>query len=156
MQGRLKTFLVIGASTLIGLAGANANAAGSELFFDNVSGMGNAYSGKAAVADDASTEYFNPAGLTYIKQQEIVLGDIQGRFNGKFTGSTTFNIPPFVTIPQTGFANGSATVAPFPFFYYARPIADKFFFGFGILTPTGIGISVPEDTIVRYVATRAS
>ena len=41
-----------------------AHAAGFALIEQNASGMGNAYAGGSAIAEDASTIYFNPAGMT--------------------------------------------------------------------------------------------
>lgn len=54
---------VAGAIVLAAAAGS-AGAAGFQLFEQNASGLGNAYAGQTASAEDASTIYFNPAGLT--------------------------------------------------------------------------------------------
>ena len=40
-----------------------ASAAGFALIEQNASGLGNAYAGQAASAQDASTIFFNPAGM---------------------------------------------------------------------------------------------
>ena len=45
-------------------ASASAQAAGFALIEQSASGMGNAYAGGAAIAEDASTIFFNPAGMT--------------------------------------------------------------------------------------------
>ena len=42
-------------------------AAGFALIEQSASGMGNAFAGGGSVAEDASTIYFNPAGMTYIE-----------------------------------------------------------------------------------------
>lgn len=44
-----------------------AQAAGYALAEQSGSGLGNSYAGAAAIAEDASTIYFNPAGMTYIE-----------------------------------------------------------------------------------------
>ena len=49
-----------------------AQAAGFQLIEQSASGMGNAFAGGAAVAEDASTIYFNPAGMTYINGTQAV------------------------------------------------------------------------------------
>jgi long-chain fatty acid transport protein len=49
-----------------------AQAAGFALIEQSASGMGNAFAGAAAVAEDASTIFFNPAGMTYIQGTQIV------------------------------------------------------------------------------------
>lgn len=52
----------------------SAGAAGFQLLEQNASGLGNAYAGSAAVADNASTIFYNPAGMTQLKTREFSLG----------------------------------------------------------------------------------
>ncbi len=49
-----------------------SQAAGFALIEQSGSGMGNAYAGGSAVAEDASTIFFNPAGMTYIEGTQAV------------------------------------------------------------------------------------
>jgi long-chain fatty acid transport protein len=58
-------------------------ASGFALLENNVTNLGLAYSGTAALAEDASTNYFNAAGLSQIDKNQIVLGAnvIQGKFD---------------------------------------------------------------------------
>jgi len=49
----------------------SAAAAGFQLWEQNGSGLGNAYAGSAAVAENASTIYFNPAGMTQLKGVQV-------------------------------------------------------------------------------------
>src|SRR5690348_11928784 len=59
---------------MAGIVHSNAVvASGFALFEENASGAGNAFAGTAAVAEDASTTYFNPAGLTYLKGNQLVV-----------------------------------------------------------------------------------
>src|SRR5438046_6565518 len=46
------------------LAGSEANAAAFALYEQGVSGLGNAYAGAAAVAEDATTVWWNTAGMS--------------------------------------------------------------------------------------------
>ena len=46
--------------------------AGFALQENNASGLGNAYAGGAAIAEDASTVWWNPAGMSRLKQREAV------------------------------------------------------------------------------------
>jgi long-chain fatty acid transport protein len=59
----------------LALAGCThlAHAAGFALIEQNASGLGNAYAGQAAAATDASTIFFNPAGMTYLPDRQAVL-----------------------------------------------------------------------------------
>ena len=51
-----------------------ASASGFGLWEQSASGLGNAFAGSAAVAENASTIYFNPAGMTKLQAREFSLG----------------------------------------------------------------------------------
>jgi len=120
--------------------------------FINAAGLGNAYAGWAAEANDASTAYANPAGLTRITQQQFV-GSVLELFGAtQFTGTTT---PPFPPLPpQTGKVSSKLS-AFLPSFYYAVPLAKNFVFAVGQTTPWGLGTNYVKDSLVRYTATRS-
>ena len=48
-----------------------ASAAGFQLLEQNLSGLGNSYAGSAAVAENASTIFTNPAGMTQLMDREF-------------------------------------------------------------------------------------
>lgn len=58
---------------LLAFSGA-ASASGFQLMEQNASGIGNAYAGSAAATDNASTIYFNPAGMTQLQDREVSAG----------------------------------------------------------------------------------
>ena len=64
---------LIPALMLVAFSGA-ASASGFQLMEQNASGIGNAYAGSAAVADNASTIFFNPAGMTQLQAREFSVG----------------------------------------------------------------------------------
>ena len=55
--------------------------------------MGNAFAGSAASAEDASTIFFNPAGMTFLPGKQIVVGvhAVMPTINFNNAGSTTLN-----------------------------------------------------------------
>ncbi len=55
------------AAVLAAMGMTGAQAAGFALIEQNASGLGNAYAGQAAAAQDASTIFFNPAGMTGVE-----------------------------------------------------------------------------------------
>jgi long-chain fatty acid transport protein len=59
---------------LLAAFSANAPAAGLQYWQQNASGLGVAYAGSAAVGDDASTVYFNPAAMTRLPGIQVSLG----------------------------------------------------------------------------------
>jgi long-chain fatty acid transport protein len=52
----------------------NALAGGFQALEQNASGLGTAYAGSAAIADNASTLYYNPAGMTLLPARQVSLG----------------------------------------------------------------------------------
>ena len=62
------------AAATAGLAAGHAMAAGFALQNQNGAGTGYAYAGSAAVAEDASTIFFNPAGMLYLSEGHHVTG----------------------------------------------------------------------------------
>jgi long-chain fatty acid transport protein len=104
-------------------------------------GMGFAFT---AQADDPSAIYFNPAGLTQLKGQNIMLGVTYVRENGgEFTGTTPVdNNVPFTS---GGFTNQkSETQKSLNFFipnaYYTRTTnSGNVSYGVGIFAPFGLG-----------------
>lgn len=123
--------------------------------FINASGLGDVYSGWATSAEDASTAFSNPAGLTFIKHQQLMFSALGIQGSTKFTGTST--TPPFLFPGQqnlTGSAS-SRISALMPSFFYSVPINNQWFFGFGQTTPWALGTNYADDSIVRYTATRS-
>ena len=72
----MRFFTVVRGSGLAAMAAfsvGQAAAAGFALI-EQGSGAGNAFAGGAASAEDASTIFFNPAGLTQLPGRQLVLG----------------------------------------------------------------------------------
>ncbi len=59
-----RNLMALAIAAALGGASGLASAAGFALIEQSGSGMGNAYAGAAATAEDASTIFFNPAGMT--------------------------------------------------------------------------------------------
>ena len=64
---------VLVASALPFVCANQARAAGFALAEQGVSGLGNAYAGAAAVAEDASTVWWNPAGMSRLPRGKHLL-----------------------------------------------------------------------------------
>ena len=65
------TMRLIPALMMLGFAGV-AGASGFALQNQSGSANGNAFAGAAAAAEDASTIYFNPAGMTYLPKGHTI------------------------------------------------------------------------------------
>ncbi len=99
-------------------------------------GMGFAFT---AQADDPSAIYFNPAGLTQLKGQNVMVGLTYVRENGgEFTGTTplTFNGETFDTRSETQ----KSLNFLIPNAYYTKTNASTgFAYGIGVFSPFGLG-----------------
>jgi len=96
-------------------------------------GMGFAFT---AQADDPSAIYFNPAGLTQLKGNNVMVGATYVRLNGgEFTGTTPVD---------NVFASKSETQKSLDLFipnaYYTKTTSDGYLaYGVGIFAPFGLG-----------------
>jgi long-chain fatty acid transport protein len=109
----------------------SAAAAGFQLLEQNASGLGNAYAGSAAVAENASTIFYNPAGMTQLKDVEISTGVSLVSASYKFSNSGS----------STGVLSGNAdggTDGYVPNAYMAWRVAKDISIGLGIGAPFGL------------------
>lgn len=143
---------VLAVSVFATLITSNINAAGFSVAEHSASGMGSAFAGASAIAEDASTTFFNPAGLSKLKGKQYIFAGHYVSVSSPFTnnGSTSLTTAPL------GGTNDDGSTSPFiPNFYYARELNDKWNFGFGITVPFG-NVSEYSDTWVgRYHATKS-
>ena len=88
-------------AALLALGSGAASAGGFQLLEQNASGIGNAYAGSAAVAENASTIFFNPAGMTQLQAREVSVGvaAVRPSFDFQNKGSVILNAP---RIPTSG------------------------------------------------------
>ncbi len=119
--------LAVGLS-LAGMAGLT-HAAGFALIEQNASGLGNAYAGQAASAQDASTIYFNPAGMTLLPDRQIVLAGHLIKPQAEFTGTSS-----------VGGGNGgdAGALAVVPNAYLAYRLTPDVHVGVGMNAPFGL------------------
>ncbi|MDH4284706.1 MAG: outer membrane protein transport protein, partial [Gallionellaceae bacterium] len=85
-----QTALVYSIAAALSALSGQAVASGYALIEQNASGLGNAYAGGAASAEDASTIYFNPAGMTRLRGKQGVVAVHLIKPSMKFTGTVLF------------------------------------------------------------------
>lgn len=128
-------------ATAMLLAAGGANAAAFQLAEVSTSGLGRAYAGEAAIADNASVVATNPALMSLFKTAQFSTGgvyvDSRINMNGDVTASVTGT-----TLIAT--QNGSASernVVPgafVPNLYFVAPVNDKFALGAGMNVNFGL------------------
>lgn len=131
-----------------------ANAGAFSLYTESSpAATGNFGAGIAAEAADASIGWYNPAGLSLIREQQAVLGGVGVFPKAKISGSSTFltqGLPPFI---QTFDGIDAAENALVPSFHYALPVGDRATVGLSVVAPFGLATDWGVYSPVRYQAT---
>jgi long-chain fatty acid transport protein len=123
---------------LIALAfSGSAVASGFQLIEQNASGIGNAYAGSAAVADNASTIFFNPAGMTQLQAREFSLGMSVVKPSFKFNNEGS-SVPNVGSASLAGNGNDGGTLAYIPNGYFSMALNKDLYFGIGLSGPFGL------------------
>ncbi len=136
------------------LMGAHAHGAGFAIVEQSVTGLGSAFAGGAASAQDASTVYFNPAGMSRLGESEYDLGLHVISPYSQFRSDGTSNVGGVV--PLRGGDGGEAGVTGFiPNFYYVRRLNSDFSFGLGVNAPFGLATDYNEGWEGRYHALKS-
>lgn len=155
MSEKNKIAVAIAGCLISGLFSTQASAAGFALIENSASGMGNAYAGGAAIADDASTVWFNPAGMMRLSGSQIVVaGHIISPAadftdNGSNTGDNAFNLS------LNGDEDDGGVTAFVPNFYYVTELSENSRFGVGVTVPFGLSTDYDEEWVGRYHATKS-
>jgi long-chain fatty acid transport protein len=134
------------------LGASQASGAAFALQENSGSGLGNAYAGGAAAAEDASTVWFNPAGMSRIgtNQAAAAINLIGPSMNFHNDGS----------LPAAQQALGSeggdaGSWAAVPNLYLVAPINKQWAFGIGINAPFGLKTQYDSDWIGRFQAIKS-
>lgn len=122
-------------------------AAGFALSEQSGSGLGNAFAGAAAVAEDASIIFFNPAGMTYIEGTQAAgalhLIKPSAEFNNQGSAAGTGR-------PLGSDGDDAGDLAFVPNFYFMTPLTETVKFGIGVNAPFGLKTEYDKDWIGRF------
>jgi long-chain fatty acid transport protein len=132
---------------LVCAASGYAGAAGFALIEQNASGIGNAYAGSAASAENASTIYFNPAGMTKLREREFSAGIAAVRPSLKFSDGGS-NIG---TATASG-AGDAGDWAAIPNAFASWNAAKNWYVGVGISAPFGLKTEYDPNWVGRFQA----
>ncbi|EUJ11492.1 long-chain fatty acid transport protein [Methylophilaceae bacterium 11] len=133
------------------------HAAGFALIEQSASGTGNAYAGAAAVAEDASTIFFNPAGMTYIQGTQAAGALHVIRLSADFNdnSSTKGFSAPAALVPRGGNGGDLGGFGFVPNIYYKTDITDTVKFGFAINAPFRLKTDYNNDWVGRFQADKS-
>lgn len=137
------TLHTLPALLLIAFSSASS-AAGFQLLEQNASGLGTAYAGSAAVADNASTIYFNPAGMTQLGGYQLSAGLVGVR-------------PSYEYRDQAGVKSGgdAGSWGAVPNAYLSGQVTRDLFIGVGVSAPFGLATEYDSAWAGRLIAIKS-
>lgn len=132
-------------ATAMLLAAGGANAAAFQLAEVSTSGLGRAYAGEAAIADNASVVATNPALMSLFKTAQFSTGgvyvDSRINMNGDVTSHATIITSSSGIKAIEGGSASARNVVPgafVPNLYFVAPVNDKFALGAGMNVNFGL------------------
>jgi len=135
---------------LLSMSAGHASAAGFALQEQNASGLGHAYAGGAAAAEDVSTIFYNPAGLVRLDTAQAVIAGNVICPSAKFNNNG--NSQPAAFQPLGGNGGEAGDCAVVPNLYVGIPFTDKWSFGLGINVPFGLKTEYESSWLGRFQA----
>nr|WP_193210749.1 outer membrane protein transport protein [Luteolibacter marinus] len=131
----------------------STSGAGFQLHERSASGLGRAFSGEAAIADDASVLASNPAAMLLLEDEwsfaigaSAIFAEVE--VNGTYAPPAP--APPGTVVPSP--AGNIASDAYIPHTYLAWRITDRLSIGFGAYTTFGLKTNYPTFFAARSVA----
>lgn len=148
-----RTLLALSLPFTYTLIAGNAHAAGFQLAEYSATGLGRAYAGEAAIADNASAQWRNPALLTQLTGTQVSFGAIYVDPNISVDGEVTTKL-----LGQTHRAQAKdfADSAIIPNFYLSHQLNDLWFVGFAAGTNYGMEADLGSDFAASHFGDRAS
>jgi long-chain fatty acid transport protein len=131
----------------LALGAGHASGAGFALQENSGSGLGNAFAGGAAVAEDASTVWANPAGMSRIGTNQLA-GAIH-----LITPSMKFSNGASIAAAQQtlgGDGGDAGSLAAVPNMFIVVPINKQWAFGLGLNAPFGLITEYDTSWIGRF------
>jgi long-chain fatty acid transport protein len=148
---RTRVSLAVGAA-LFSVSAGQAFGAAFGLQTQNASGLGHAYSGGAAAAEDVSTIFYNPAGLVrlpstqFVASANVVCPSMKFHDNGS---------QPAAFQPLGGTDGDAGSCEVLPNMYLGIPFTDKWSFGLGVNVPFGLMTEWGSDWLGRFQGTKS-
>lgn len=141
--------MMLTASTASLLPSTQALAAGFALLEQSASRLGTAFSGTAAVADDATTIYYNPAGMVQLTQSEALVAlsgiDIGSEFRNR-------NSQAALGQPLGGSGGDAGGWNAIPSAYLVVSTSESLAFGFALNAPFGLKLEYDPGWMGRFQA----
>ncbi|MGE6529267.1 OmpP1/FadL family transporter [Pseudomonas sp. NPDC077382] len=136
-----KTWLKTAIAVAVGALSTQAMAAGFALNEQSISGMGTSFAGRSSSADDATTLFGNPAGMSRLDREQVSFG--MAAINAKTDINNNSGAP--------GSNDGDMVpVTAVPMGYYVKPLDEKWAVGVGVYVPFGLITDYESGFSGRY------
>lgn len=123
----------------LALVASQANAAGYQLAEQSATGLGRAYAGEAAIADNASVLARNAGAITRFNAPTVSGGVIHLRPDVNISGQVQD-----ITGTKGANADDIADAAWIPNLYFVTPINERLSLGLSAASQYGLGIEMPQ------------
>lgn len=152
MKHGMRARVALASGVALGLAAGHAFGAAFALQENSGSAIGNAFAGGAASAEDASTLWSNPAGMTRLASPEVAAAVhfVTPSFKFHDEGSQPAAFQP---LGGTGGDAGSLNVIPN--LYVVVPLNRQWSFGVGVNAPFGLVTEYDDNWLGRYQAVKS-
>lgn len=144
--------LAVNAVVMISLfaTASSAFCSGFALIEQSASGLGSAYSGGAAVAEDATTVFTNPAAMVLLKGQQVSGALHYISPSATYSNETAKNA---AGSSYSGGNGGDAGIAKvLPNLYYVTKLNNDLAVGLGLNVPFGLATKYDKTWVGRYHA----
>lgn len=145
---RRKHARVVALALALTPASAALHAAGFGVDFEGARSVGMATAGSASAAD-ASTIFYNPAGMTYLDRSEIIGGGTLFLLHDRFTNRGSTILGGALATPGT---NGNDAIPPIaiPWLYATYRLNQDLTVGLGLFAPFGLRTDYGTGFVGRY------
>lgn len=148
----LRRFFVHGAwfGAMVGMVAATAETQAAGLFLSEMAtpDLGTAAAGRAAAADNAATAFGNPAGMTRLKESQLLVG-LQPAY-----GISEFNKGDDTTVSGGNGGNALGFI-PSAGFYYVHAVTPDFRLGISTGSNFGLSAEYEQGWSGRYYGTKS-
>lgn len=144
---RTKAFEVLALAALTAACANEARAGAFLMQEQSAKASGRAFAGEAAIAEDASTAFYNPAGMTELSGTQFLAGG--------------YMVKPEAKLRDTGSTVGGGAIGgrsddqafdaqPLGHFYAVTPVTEDFRIGLAVTVPFGLANKYKPDYFGRY------
>ncbi|WP_047305609.1 OmpP1/FadL family transporter [Pseudomonas fluorescens] len=130
-------------SLAVALASTQLFASGFALNEQSISGMGTGFAGRSSSAEDASTVYGNPAGMSLLKRDQVTVGvaaidaktNLKNVKGGPPGGTSDGDMVPFTSVPMG---------------FFVKQLGNGWALGLGAYAPFGLVTNYEPSSASRY------